>query len=241
MAAAEEAALLVAAAGDRVHTGGGGLDALVRRREAGEPLAWILGWVDFCGVRIGVGPGVYVPRAQTEAMALRAAALLPAAGVAVDLCTGAGAVACVLRARRPAATVVATDIDPAAVACARANGVDARAGHLDEPLPSTLAGRVDVLTAIVPYVPTGALAFLPRDVVAFEPRRALDGGPAGLTVITAVIARSTRWLRPGGALVLELGGDQAGAVAAAMEAEGFTAVAVHRDEEGDDRFVEGAL
>lgn len=237
VAAADEAALLVAAAG--AGDDAGGMDTLVSRREAGEPLAWILGWVDFCGILVGVAPGVYVPRAQTEALARRAAALLPPAGVAVDLCTGAGAVACVLRSRRPAATVVATDIDLAAVACARANGIDALAGHLDQPLLPTLAGRVDVLTAVVPYVPTGALAFLARDAVAFEARRALDGGPDGLTLLSEVIARSRRWLRPGGALVVELGGDQAGAVSAAMEAEGFTAVAVHCDEEGDDRFVEG--
>jgi release factor glutamine methyltransferase len=237
VAAEEEAALLVtAAAGDPDRR-----EALVRRRTAGEPLAWLVGAVDFCGQRVRVDPGVYVPRWQTQAMARRALELLAPAGVAVDLCTGAGAIPCLFRARRPAATVVATDIDPAAVACARANGVDARLGHLDEPLSAALLGTVDVLTAVVPYVPTEDLAFLPRDVLAYEPRRALDGGEGGLTVLRTVVARSTRWLRPGAWLLLELGGRQAAPVAAAMEASGFTAISVLRDEEGDDRAIEGSM
>lgn len=236
VAAGEEAALLTTAAGgdpDR-------LEGLVRRRTAGEPLAWLVGWVEFCDVRVRVDPGVYVPRWQTEAMARRAAHLLPPAGVAVDLCTGAGAVACVLQARRPGATVVGTDVDPAAVACARSNGVDARLGSLDEPLPAALNGHVDVLTAVVPYVPTEELQFLPRDVTAFEPRRALDGGPGGLELLSAVLGLSARWLRPGGWLLLELGGRQADPVAAGMESAGFVAINVLYDEDGDARAIEGA-
>lgn len=211
----------------------------MRRRTAGEPLAWLVGAVEFCGLRVSVHPGVYVPRWQTEALARRAVALLPPAGVAVDLCTGAGAVAAVLHTGRPAATVMATDIDPGAVACARANGVDALEGHLDDPLPAALRGAVDVVTAVVPYVPTEELVFLPRDVVAFEPRRALDGGRGGVEVLSAVVRRSTRWLRPGGWLLLEIGGDQAPAVAADMEAAGFEAIAVLSDDEGDHRAIEG--
>jgi release factor glutamine methyltransferase len=224
----------VAAAGDA-----GELEALVRRRESGEPLAWLVGGVDFCGLRVRVHAGVYVPRAQTEALAMRAVTRLPPAGVAVDLCTGAGAIAALLRARRPAARVLATDIDPAAVACARANGVDALAGDLDAPLPAALAGTVDVITAVVPYVPTDALVLLPRDVVAFEPRRALDGGCDGLEVLATAVERSARWLRPGGWLLLEIGGYQAAPVTAAMDAAGFDQIRVLRDEEGDDRAIEG--
>jgi release factor glutamine methyltransferase len=234
VAAEEEAAVLRAAAHDPDD-----LERLVRRRTAGEPLAWLVGGVRFCGLWIKVSPGVYVPRWHTEALAERAASLLPAQGVAVDLCTGAGAVAAALQARRPAATVLATDIDPAAVACARANGVDARVGDLDSPLPVALHGAVDVMTAVVPYVPTDELEFLPRDVVAFEPRRALDGGRDGLAVLSVLVARSARWLRPGGWLLLELGGRQAVAVTAGMEAAGFGDIAVLRDEEGDDRAIVG--
>ena len=215
------------------------LERLVRRRTAGEPLAWLVGGVHFCGLWINVSPGVYVPRWHTEALAERAASLLPAQGVAVDLCTGAGAVAALLQARRPAATVLATDIEPGAVACARANGVDARVGDLDGPLPVALHGAVDVMTAVVPYVPTDELEFLPRDVVAFEPRRALDGGRDGMAVLAALVARSTRWLRPGGWLLLEVGGRQAAPVTAGMEAAGFDHIAILCDDEGDDRGVVG--
>lgn len=234
MAAEEEAALLQAAAADPDD-----LETLVRRRTAGEPLAWLVGGVDFCGLRLRVHPGVYVPRWQTEALAERAASLLPAGGVAVDLCTGAGAIAAVLRARRPAATVIATDIDPAAVACARANGVKALLGDLDTPLPPELQGAVDVITAVVPYVPADELVFLPRDVVAFEPRRALDGGRDGLEVLCTVVGRSTGWLRPGGWLLLEIGGRQAPVVIAAMGAAGLGQCTTMRDEDGDDRAVVG--
>lgn len=157
----------------------------------------------------------------------------------MDLCTGAGAVAAVLQARHPAATVVATDIDPAAVACARANGVDAVAGDLDGPLPARLLGSVDVITAVVPYVPTEELVFLPRDVVAFEPRRALDGGARGLGVLSAAVERSARWLRPGGWLLLEIGGGQAAPLTAAMARVGLEQISVLRDAEGDDRAIEG--
>ena len=230
----EEADELLAAAGNEAH-----LQALVTRRESGEPLPWVVGSVAFCGIRVKVDTGVYVPRSQTEPLARRAAARLPGRGVAVDLCTGTGAVACVLQATSPSTTVVATDVDPAAVACARQNGVDARLGHLDEPLPPGLLGAVDVVTAVVPYVPTEQLHLLARDVVAFEPRLALDGGVGGLRLLSCVVARSTRWLRPGGWLLLELGGDQAAAVATEMAPAGFDQIAVLQDEDGDDRAIEG--
>jgi release factor glutamine methyltransferase len=233
VAADAEAAELLAVARDGAH-----LDELVARRTRGEPLAWVVGSVEFCGLRLRVRPGVYVPRWQTEPLARRAAAVLPEGGVGVDLCTGAGAIACVLRAASPSATVVATDIDPAAVACARENGVDARVGDLDGPLPTALLGTVDVLTAVVPYVPTDELHLLPRDVVAYEPRHALDGGDGGLRLLWATIERAPRWLRPGGWLLLELGGDQARAATGRLDAAGFDHVAVLRDDDGDDRGIE---
>ena len=234
MAPQDEAAELLAAAGDV-----GELDALVDRRAGGEPLGWVVVSVSFCGVRVKVRPGVYVPRHPTEQLARRAAALLPRRGVAVDLCTGSGAIAGVLQLASPSATVLATDVDPNAVACARENGVDARLGDLDAPLPSAVLGTVDVMTAVVPYVPTGELPFLPRDARAFEPRHALDGGDDGLRVLTSVVERSMRWLRPGGWLLLELGGEQAGAIADHMSASGFVDISILTDEEGDDRAIEG--
>ena len=150
--AAEADALL-----DASNAGAGPLEELLARRLVGEPLAWIVGWVRFCAARVRVDPGVFVPRPQTEALARRALALLPADGIAVDLCTGSGAVAAVLGSERPRATVIATDVDPAAVACALRNGVEALPGDLDGPLSLALRGRVDVGTAVVPYVPTDEL------------------------------------------------------------------------------------
>ncbi len=200
VAPVEEAEQLLSAA----EMGVGNLDELLARRERGEPLAWITGSIEFCGIRVRVDRNVYVPRAHTEPLAQRAASLLPDDGVAVDLCTGSGAVALVMRSARPDATVLATDSDRTAIACARSNGVTAFLGDLDEPLPSSLQGRVDVMTAVVPYVPTDELRLLARDVVAYEPGHALDGGPRGMVVLENVAERSVRWLRPGGCILLEL-------------------------------------
>ena len=223
---------------DASEAGGGPLEELLARRLAGEPLAWITGWVRFCGARVRVDPGVFVPRAQTESLVYRAVALLPADGIAVDLCTGSGAVAVVLGRARPRATVIATDIDPAAVACARRNGVKALPGDLDEPLPPALRRRVDVVTAVVPYVPTEELHLLPRDALAHEPRRALDGGPRGTVVLERAAHAAARWLRPGGSVLMELGGEQADELFTIMTDAGLTAIRVHRDEDGRDRAIE---
>ncbi|MGE3620605.1 MAG: class I SAM-dependent methyltransferase [Acidimicrobiia bacterium] len=229
----DEARELVAVAPDPV-----ALAALVARRVAGEPLAWVVGSIELGGVRIGVRPGVYVPRWETGALAARAAELLPPGGRAVDLCTGAGTIAVLLRHADPSATVVATEVDPLAVEVARANGVDVRQGDLDEPLPPELAGEVDVLTAVVPYVPHGALGLLAPDARDHEPALALDGGPDGCRLLTEVVRRAPRWLRPGGWLLLELGGDHAGPVGRLATEVGFVDVAVGRDDDGDDRWVE---
>jgi release factor glutamine methyltransferase len=211
---------------------------LVARRQRGEPLAWITGSMDFCGTRVGVDRGVYVPRTHTEELARRAALLLPANGIAVDLCTGSGAVAAVMHSARPDATVLATDCARAAIACARSNGVTALLGDLDQPLLPSLKGRVDVMTAVVPYVPSEELHLLPSDVVAFEPRRALDGGPGGTALLERVVVLSVRWLRPGGHVLLELGGDQARALAKTMSMVGLSGFLVHRDADGYDRAIE---
>lgn len=207
------------------------------RRLDGEPLAWLTGSVVFGGVTVRVAPGVYVPRPQTEPLARRAVSLLPAGGVAIDLCTGSGAIAVVLAEAVPSARVVATDLEPVAAACARANGVEVFEGSLDEPLPDELRGSADVMTAVVPYVPTEAIGLLPRDVQRFEPRLALDGGPDGMRFLREVARRSARWLRPGGWLLLELGGDQADALEPLVRGLGFGDVEVLADEEGDPRAI----
>ncbi|HEX6698410.1 MAG TPA: HemK/PrmC family methyltransferase [Solirubrobacteraceae bacterium] len=237
VAAAEEAdELLARAAGDQAV-----LDALVARRLTGEPLAWITGSVSFCGLEIGVDPGVYVPRWQSEPLALRALERLPEDGAAIDVCTGAGAIARTLMARRPAARVVATDVDERAVACARRNGVDARRGDLLAPLPRTLEGRVDVIVGVVPYVPTPDLPLLQRDTLTFESTLSYDGGEDGTALLRRVAADSPRFLRRGGALLLELGGEQAGALRDDLADLHYVDVDVLRDEEGGVRGFEATF
>jgi release factor glutamine methyltransferase len=222
------------------------LRAMVARRVAGEPLQYVIGWAPFGRLRLAVGPGVFVPRPETETLADRAAARLrarPLPRVAVDLCTGSGAIACFLAAEAPGTRVLATELDPGALAWARPNaerfGVELLAGDLDAPLPAELAGRVDVLCANVPYVPTGAIATLPTDVRDHEPLLSLDGGPDGLDVLRRLAGRAGHWLAPGGALCCEIGEDQAEAAAALLRAAGLAEVAVHQDLVGRDRIVEG--
>jgi release factor glutamine methyltransferase len=225
VAAEEEAVELVASAPD-----GATLDAWTARRERGEPLAWITGAVVFCGRRVGVAAGVYVPRVQTEELARRAADLLVAhGGRAADLCTGAGAVAAHV-AEATGVPVVGTDIDALALACARRNGVRAVMGDLGAPLRH---GAFSVVTAVAPYVPTGALAFLPADVRRYEPNTALDGGADGLDVVRRVVSDAACLLRSGGWLLLEVGGDQDEELAPDLAACGFAPPDVWRDEDED--------
>ena len=233
VAADEEAReLLDAAAGDPAR-----LEALVLRRETGEPLAWITGSVAFCGLQIVVHPDVYVPRWHTELVAERAAARLPEGGVAIDLCTGCGALAATLRARRPGARVVGTDLDPNAVANARANGVEAYAGDLFAPVPGDL-GLADVVAAVVPYVPRRALPLLQRDTFRFETALAYDGGEEGLDILRRVLEEAPARLKPGGALVLEVGGSQAGDLDADLARLPYDDMAEITDEDGDLRGLE---
>jgi release factor glutamine methyltransferase len=241
------------------------LERMVARRVAGEPLQYVVGWAPFGPLRLEVGPGVFVPRPETELvaeraarhlaeraarhLAERAARHLDAAGgrsapVAVDLCTGSGAIACFLAAEVPGARVLATEIDPGALAWARRNvrgtdQIELLEGDLDGPLPADLAGEVDVLVANVPYVPVGAIPLLPHDVREHEPRLALAGGLDGLDVLRRVVARAPHWLAPGGWLVCEIGDDQADAAAALLAGAGLVETAVQTDLTGRNRVLEG--
>jgi release factor glutamine methyltransferase len=225
--------LLTCAGGDEARLG-----ELVERRLTGEPLAWIIGSLAFCGIRIRIDRGVYVPRWQTESLAQRAASYLPPDGVGVDICTGSGAVAKVMAVARPAARVVATDMDPVAVACAIGNGIEVYEGDLFAPLPDELRGCVDVVVAVTPYVPTRDLSLLPGDTFRFEHTLAYDGGVDGLSVVRRVVDASADFLRPGGRLLLELGGDEADILGASLRTAGFDTVEILTDEEEDVRGVD---
>ncbi|MFN8023727.1 MAG: HemK/PrmC family methyltransferase [Acidimicrobiales bacterium] len=216
----------------------GVLDGWLTRREQGEPLAWIVGSTVFCGHRVAVAPGVYVPRWQSEELAVRASALLPAHGRALDLCTGAGAIAVHLAASVADAVVVATDLDPAAVACARANGVAAIVADLAAPLRDH---SFDVVTVVAPYVPAGELDLLPPDVRRHEPVLALDGGADGLDLVRRATRDAARVLRPGGWLLAEIGGDQLPALGPALLAHRFVETVAWYDEDDDLRGVAARL
>lgn len=239
VAAEEEAAELRAAAGGDAAA----LEAMEARRLTGEPLAWITGTTWFCGLELRVAPGVYVPRLHTEDLAAVALDLLPDVdgAAAVDVCTGCGALAAVLACGRPRARVLGTDVDPVAVACARANDVEALQGDLLDPVPAALRGRVDLVCGVVPYVPPSEFPLLQRDTFAFEGTLAYDGGPDGAALLRRVVAAAPGVLRPGGALLLELGADLAERIAGDLARAGFGPPCVHYDEEGDPRAVEARL
>jgi release factor glutamine methyltransferase len=236
LAPEEEANELLGRAGDDDAL----LDALVGRRLTGEPLAWITGRISFCDIELRVHPGVYVPRWQSEQLARRAVELLPPSGTAVDLCTGTGAIARTVQTAHAGdgARVMATDMDGRAVACARANGVEAYCGDLFAPLPGGLNGRVDLVVGVVPYVPTAALALLQRDTLTFESPLSYDGGPDGTDILRRVLTESPRYLRPGGTVLVELGGEEADALSGDLSRLGYVDVAVLLDDDDDVRGLE---
>lgn len=227
--AEEEAALLVEGASTPDQ-----LAAWVEQRVGGLPLEQILGWAEFAGLRLVVEPGVFVPRRRTAWLAEQVIRLVSAGPViAVDLCCGAGAVGAAVDAAVAAAVAGSTasiewhavDVDPAAARCARRNlpaGAHVHVGDLFSPLPLRLRGRVDLVAANAPYVPTDELALMPPEARLHEPVAALDGGADGLAVQRRIIAEVPQWLRPGGSLLIETGRAQAAGTAAA-----FTAVGLH--------------
>jgi release factor glutamine methyltransferase len=226
--AEDEARLLVeAAAGSTAR-----LAELTGRRVAGEPLEHVVGWVEFAGRRLVVAPGVFVPR-QRSMLLVESARVFPGA-VVVDLCCGCGALAAGLLGREPRVEVHCADVSVAALDCARVNvpGASTYAGDLFEALPDSLRGRVDVLVANVPYVPTVAIADLPAEARCHEPREALDGGPDGLGVLRRVAADAPSWLAPGGQLLVEIGSAQSDAGLTAFTAAGLAAHLVDDDERG---------
>jgi release factor glutamine methyltransferase len=198
---------------------------MVGQRVAGLPLEQVVGWAEFCGLRITVAPGVFVPRRRTEFLVREAVALARPGAVILDLCCGAGAIGAALAAAADRAEVHAADIDPAAVGCARQNlpGGHVYQGDLYAPLPVGLRGRVAILAANVPYVPSEEIGFLPPEARAHEPRAALDGGADGLDVLRRVAAGAAGWLAPGGYLLSETSERQVPSAEAVITASGMAA------------------
>jgi release factor glutamine methyltransferase len=225
--AEDEAALLTAATDDPTE-----LAALVDRRVGGEPLETVLGWVEFLGRRLVVAPGVFVPRRRTELLArttLRELADRPGRPVVVEMCAGAGPVAASVG---DGAELHVADVSEVALGCARANAPTAavHVGDLFGALPDRLRGRVDVVAANAPYVPTARIADMPHEARDHEPRAALDGGADGVDLHRRIASAAPEWLAPGGVLLVETSPGQAALTTAAMEAAGL-ATAVEIDDE----------
>lgn len=222
--AEDEAALLMAAPGP--------LEPLLARRIAGEPLEQVLGWAAFDGLRIGVRPGVFVPRRRSQLLVRLAADGLEPDAVAVDLCCGSGALGAALRHRVPGIELYAADADPVALGCARANLPDAwvSAGDLWDALPNRLRGRVSVALANAPYVPTESIALMPREARDHEPLGTLDGGADGLEVHRRIAAAASAWLAPGGRLLIEVSQAQAPTAVRLFEDAGLRPE-VHTDDD----------
>ncbi|MEU1243388.1 putative protein N(5)-glutamine methyltransferase [Micromonospora parva] len=229
--AEDEADLLLAAADTPA-----ALADLTARRVAGEPLEYLLGWAEFCGLRIAVDEGVFVPRARTALLVEAAAEVTGPAPAVVDLCCGSGATTVALAHRLAPRWLAAADIDPAAVACARRNVVGLNAevyeGDLFDPLPRRWRGRLDLVVANAPYVPTDAVALMPPEARLHEAPVALDGGPDGLSVLRRVGNDAADWLAPGGHLVVEVGTTQVDALCESFQKAGLIPT-VHQDETRD--------
>jgi release factor glutamine methyltransferase len=224
--AEDEARLLIHAA-----TSPDELERMVGSRVAGTPLEYILGWAEFCGLRIAVDVGVFVPRRRTEFLARRAIALAEPGSTVVELCCGSGAVARAIIASHPRLDLYAADIDPAAVRCAGRNlagtGATVLEGDLYDPLPARLRGRVHVLLANAPYVPTDAIGMMPQEARTHEPAIALDGGADGLEVQRRIAADAASWLRPGGHLLVETSRRQAAQSVRILRDRGLSARVLH--------------
>ncbi|MGE5829141.1 MAG: putative protein N(5)-glutamine methyltransferase [Micromonosporaceae bacterium] len=214
----------------------GRLARMLARRVAGEPLEQVLGWCEFGGLRVALAPGVFVPRRRTEFLVAQAVGLACPGAVTVDLCCGSGAIGLAVHHGLGGVVLHAADVDPVAVECARTNlapvGAQVYLGDLFDPLPTALAGRVELLVANVPYVPSEAIALLPREARLHEPAPALDGGTDGLDVLRRVAAGAAHWLAPAGHLLIEVSVEQAASAGAAFEHGGLAVrLASHADDD----------
>lgn len=216
---------------------------LVRRRRTGEPTAYILGEREFWSIPVRVDGRVLIPRPETETLVEEALTAMPDGGRSwrvADVGAGSGAVAMAVAVERPAAAVLAIDVSPDAIDVARENvaarGLGGRIELLCADGPDALAARpaeFDSVLANLPYVASAEIAGLPVEIRDHEPRSAIDGGPDGLREIRRAVPAAAAALRPGGALLLEIGADQADAVRGIVEACGaFGPVRIRNDYAG---------
>jgi release factor glutamine methyltransferase len=206
------------------------------------PLQHLTGTAPFGPAVLHVGPGVFIPRPETEAMFEWAVAQrLPAAPVIVDLCTGSGALAVTLARHWPAARVIGIDDSDAALDYARRNAEGTavelvRADVTKPDLLPELDGRVDLVVANPPYVPDGVA--LEPEVAQYDPAHAVFGGPDGMAVIPAVVGLAGRWLRPGGLLAVEHDDTTSSRTVGLTQSTGlFDDVRARQDLTGRPRFV----
>lgn len=189
------------------------LDSMLRRRIAGEPIQQIVGWAEFCGLRIQVEPGVFLPRPRSEFLVEKAIRLGRRGATVLDVCCGTGALGVATAIGLGSADLHATDLDPAAARCAAVNvnevGGRVYRGDLFEPLPRSLRGRAELLLVNAPYVPTAELPLMPREARLYEETITLDGGEDGLDVQRRAILEAPLWLAPGGHLLVETSDIQA--------------------------------
>jgi release factor glutamine methyltransferase len=227
------------------------IKTLVKRRRSFEPLAYRRGHREFSGRTFRVDARVLVPRPDTETLVDVALDRLRGRDLfarALDLCTGSGCVAITLKLERPTIAIDATDLSPDAITVARDNAqrlgavwnVRIVAGDLFAPLGSPRA-RYDLVVANPPYIPTGEIAALQPDIKDHEPKLALDGGADGLDLVRRIADEARAWLRPGGALAIEVGAGQSVAARTIFEKNGYFDVRATKDYGGVERVISGAL
>lgn len=222
--------------------------ALIKRRRASEPMAYILGRREFFALPLLVDRRVLIPRPDTEVLvetALDGTRERHLYGRMLDLCTGSGCVAIAFAKERPTWRITAVDLSPDAASVARENVRRAGVAHhlailegdLFAPLPK--GAKFELITANPPYIPSAEIADLDADVRDFEPHLALDGGSDGLQITRRLVSEAKRYLTPGGLLALEGGFDQAPAVAALLAEHGFDEITRRKDLAGIERVLSG--
>jgi release factor glutamine methyltransferase len=226
------------------------LRGMVKRRVAGEPLQYITGETEFCGLKLMVDKRVLIPRPETELLVEVVAGRLKGedgerkeVAKIVDVGTGSGCIAIALAKRLPGAEITAIDVSAEALEVARGNAAlhqtEKNIRFLESDLLQNLPGslRADVIVSNPPYIADGELAKLPKEVRDFEPVRALAAGEDGLKVIRRLVMDARRILSPSGFMALEIGAGQRAAVEEFFGQQGYDAVEVVKDLQGHERVI----